>query len=93
MPRIAGSLIVAELIGSPEAGTARAARRGIDRALLVDEPRCPRQKIEQVPNHNSERVVAAAQDRCQLSMRLAAMVARYLAGLPNRYLLPCARFR
>jgi phosphoenolpyruvate synthase/pyruvate phosphate dikinase len=27
------------------------------------------------------------------SMRLAAMVARCLSGLPNRYLPPCARFR
>jgi hypothetical protein len=27
------------------------------------------------------------------SMRLAAMVARCLAGLPNKYLPPCARFR
>jgi hypothetical protein len=36
---------------------------------------------------------AVRQAAYQLSMRLAAMVARCLAGLPNRYRPPCARFR
>ena len=67
----------------------------VNKVFRIIPPCTGRLPFEHQDDHLNEAIPSRI-DRAvtaYLSMRLAAMVARCLDGLPNRYLAPCARFR